>query len=359
MSALQESASEEKKTAEHPGDSTLFSGVNWLGDSIMTMPAIREFRRRHPAGMLAMLSKPALIPLWKMSPAIDIVIELRPGPDGAFRASTAVRREGFERAFVMTQSFRSALVPFLAGVPARIGMPGHFRDWMLTAVVSPSAVESRRHQMFEYFDLLNVSSDDSGPPLLAMPQGVEASCRQRIERLLPRDGKAPLVGVLPGAAHGPSKCWPGDYFREVVIRLTKDHGCRIALFGSARETVVCASIACGVEGCAVDFSGKTSLQELAAMLSMCDVVIANDSGGMHLAAAVNTPVVAVFGLTDPGKTGPIGRGHRILAAERVPRSRDLTPDSKEARDALLSVKPGAVLQAALDLLGHRASSGRS
>jgi ADP-heptose:LPS heptosyltransferase len=102
---------------------------------------------------------------------------------------------------------------------------------------------------------------------------------------------------------------------------------------------------------AVDLSGKTSLPELAAMLSLCNVVLANDSGGMHLAAIVGTPVVAVFGLTDPAKTAPLGRGHRILAAELAHRSRDLAPDSRDAREALLSIRPDAVFQAAMDILG--------
>lgn len=355
MPASPESASGKEKTAERAGDPTLFSGVNWLGDSVMTMPAIHEFRLRHPADLTIMLSKPSFVPLWRMNPDIDLVVDLNPSPVGTVQAAAAIRRMRCKRAYVLTQSFRSALVPFLAGIPSRTGMPGHFRDWMLTKVINPPMSESRRHQVFEYFDLLGIS-DPPEPKItsLAIPDSVSAPCRQRMASLLPDSGGRPLVGIFPGAAHGPSKCWPSDHFKEVAQRLVKRHGCRAAVFGSGKEAVACASIAAGMEDSAVDLSGKTSIPELAAMLSLCDVVIANDSGGMHLAAGVGRPVVAVFGITDPAKTGPLGRGHRILAAELVNRSRDLSPDSQDARDALLSILPEAVLDAALDILGDRA-----
>lgn len=354
MHASREFASERKKTVNHRGEATLLSGVNWLGDSVMTMPAIRGFRRSHPGCHIAMLSKPSLAPLWQMHPAIDLIIELQPWPDGAWQAAMTARQEHFERSFVMTQSFRSALVPFLARIPSRIGMPGHFRDWMLTEVVNPNASEGRQHQVFEYFDLLGVDpAADTESAHLVIPETVSASCRKRMDAMMPGASRLPLVGMLPGAAHGPSKCWPGDYFKKVAHELGRQHGCRIAVFGSPREVPVCASIASGMEHCITDFSGKTSLQELAAMLSFCDVVVANDSGGMHLAAVVGTPVVGIFGITDPGKTGPLGHGHRILAADSVSRSRDLAPDSKDAREAMFSIPPGTVLQAALDILKER------
>ncbi|MEI6808758.1 MAG: glycosyltransferase family 9 protein, partial [bacterium] len=158
MPVSRESASGNKKLIEDACGSTLFSGVNWLGDSVMTMPAIQEFKRRHPACLTAMLSKPSLTALWKMNPNIDMVIELHPGTTGVIRAAMAVKQAGFERAYVLTQSFRSALVPFLARIPSRTGMPGHHRDWMLTAVIRPVETETRRHQMFEYFDLLGIDN---------------------------------------------------------------------------------------------------------------------------------------------------------------------------------------------------------
>lgn len=354
MPASREFASGNRKLVEGTGGSTLFSGVNWLGDSVMTMPAIQEFKRRNPACPTAMLSKPSLTALWKMNPHIDTVIELHPGPTGAASAALAVRRAGFERAYVLTQSFRSALVPFLARVPSRTGMPGHNRDWMLTAVVRPVETETRRHQMFEYFDLLGIG----GPAMpdtqsIVIPSGVLAACRQKLAELLPAGHGRPIVGILPGAAHGSAKRWPVDFFKQVTEQLVNHHGCRAIVFGSENEAHACSLITAGITESAVDLSGKTSIPELAAMLQQCTVVIANDSGGMHLAAIVNTPVVAIFGLTDPAKTGPLGLGHRIIAADRTDRSRDLEPDSQVAKEALLSVRPETVLAAALDILENR------
>ncbi|MEI6217652.1 MAG: lipopolysaccharide heptosyltransferase II [bacterium] len=331
---------------------TLFSGVNWLGDSIMTMPAIHEFKRRHPANTLTMLTKPSLTLLWRLNPDIDRVVELHPGPLGAARASIEIRKMRVARAFVLTQSFRSALVPFLARIPERTGMPGHFRDWMLTGIVKPDGKEARKHQMFEYFDLLGLA-DSAKPsiPSIRIPDELTESCKKRLFGSFPNGNVGSIAGMLPGAAHGPSKCWPAGNFREVARRLTDRPGCKVAVFGSQGESAACAAIAADMEGKVVDLSGKTSIPELAAMLALCNVVLANDSGGMHLAAMVGTPVVAIFGLTDPSKTGPLGQQHRILAADLAHRSRDVAPDCQAATAALLSIRTETVFQAILDILG--------
>ena len=205
--------------------------------------------------------------------------------------------------------------------------------------------------MFEYFDLLGL--DAPAKPNIAslvIPDGVAAACRQRMAGHLPDIKNGPVIGMLPGAAHGPSKCWPVGNFLKVARDLIERHACSVILLGSKHEVGTCAEITAGASGPIADFSGKTSLQELAAMLSYCDVVITNDSGGMHLSAAVGTPVVAIFGITDPRITGPLGHGHRILSAATASRSRDLAPDSHEARNALRSILPEVVLAAVKEVL---------
>jgi len=332
---------------------TLISGVNWLGDSVMTMPAIHELKRRQPSIRIAMLVKPSLASLWKLNSDVDHVIELSEGLPGAIRTARTIRQMKCGRAFVLTQSFRSALVPFLAGVPVRTGMPGHFRDWMLTEVVRPVPTETRYHQMFEYFDLMNIH-DVSMPslPTLPLPKELQASCRKTITVHLPDVDCQRLIGMLPGAAHGPSKRWPASYFAQVAGKLASEYRCKIAVFGSNSEKDACSMVSAAAGKSGVDFSGRTSLPELATMLSLCRTVVANDSGGMHLSALVRTPVVAIFGLTDPAKTGPIGTGHCIVTAKEPIQDRDLRPESPEATVALNTIDPEIVLQAVLDILAR-------
>ena len=334
------------------GGSVLFAGVNWLGDAVMTAPAVREFRRRRPAGRFTMLVKPHLAPFWRMIRDIDDIMELRSWPAGVVRAAAGVRRERFEHAYCLTQSFRSAIVPFLAGIPRRTGMPGHFRDWLLTEVVKPGSSPGRRHQAFEYYDLLGMG-DVSAPamPQLQIPGDLLARCGENIQSLFPGRRDGPLVGIFPGAAHGPSKRWPASRFGEVAKRLESVHGCRVVFFGAAGERQACSeAVAAANSGTIADLCGRTSLPELAAMLSLCGAVLANDSGGMHLAAMAGAPVVAIFGITDPEKTGPIGPRHRVIAAERARRGRDLKPDSREAVEALLRVRSDDVFRAVMDAM---------
>jgi len=331
---------------------TLLSGVNWLGDSVMTMPAIHELKRRQPSTRIAMLSKPSMKQLWRMNQDIDCVIELPEGLAGTMIAARSVRRMQCGKAYVLTQSFRSAFVPFMAGVPARTGMPGHFRDWMLTSVVRPVPTETRYHQVYEYFDLMDMR-DITTPtlPTLNIPPELTATCLKMIADHMPGADHRRLIGILPGAAHGPSKRWPSEHFAQVAASLAMEHHCHVAVLGSRQEKDACSLVAAAAGKSGVDFSGKTSLAELATMLSLCRTVIANDSGGMHLSTLVRTPVVAIFGLTDPAKTGPIGIGHRVVAARAVSQSRDIAAESNDASRALGTVEPDRVLQAAVDILG--------
>ena len=158
------------------------------------------------------------------------------------------------------------------------------------------------------------------------------------------------MGLLPGAARGPSKQWPPDHFIAVGRQLAARPGCRIVVFGARDEASLCRAVAEGIGPAAITLGGETTLSELAALLGLCRVVVANDSGGMHLAAAAGARVVAVYGLTDPAKTGPIGHGHRIVCAEGRPRSRDIRRNSREAKDALASIRPDRVLEAVMELL---------
>ena len=330
-------------------DNVLICGVNWLGDSIMSMPAIQPFKRQNPSCRITMLVKSKLVPIWAMHSALDDVIELRGNSVGTLTTAGVVKNHGFDRAFVFANSFRSVLIPFLARVPVRTGMPGHQRIWMLTHVIRPCAGVDSRHQSWEYADILGLG-DDCGKldiPCLSVPQTVVEKSRECAGGIKGEN----WVGLIPGAAYGPSKCWPAEHFIEAGRSLVRRGKFGIIVFGTEDEKDLCSKVAEGIGDGALNLAGKTSLPELAALLGLCRVVITNDSGGMHLAAAVGTKVVAIFGLTDPARTGPLGSGHRIMLKEGIRRSRDIKRDSPEAREWLRSIGPEKVVQAAIELLG--------
>ncbi len=325
----------------------LICGVNWIGDTIMTMPAIQAFRRLNPSARIVMLVKPAMRPLWKLHDAPDTIMTLESGAIGAWRTATRLREhEPFDRAYVLPHSFRSALVPWLARISERIGMPGHFRDAMLTRVIRPAVGPECVHQAYEYVHLL--TPDDVKAPLDAPRLCIPSSVTESVNTLL--DGiHGPKVALIPGAARGPSKQWPPDHFIALGRQLSKEQSHDILVLGGPNEIALCDGVARAIGARARSLAGRASFTDWVGLLAASEVVVANDSGGMHVAAAVGTPVVALYGLTDPAKTGPLTGRARVV--QRVaPRGRDVARDAHEARAALAAITPDEVYRATVDLL---------
>jgi len=328
----------------------LISGVNWLGDCCMTMPALQLLKHKHPEARLTMLAKAKMIPLWEMQPAISETIALQCSPPGTFATAWILRKHRFDAVYICPNSVRSALIPFLAGIPKRVGVAGHRRRALLTDLVDTDGQEEdRQHQMWEYVRLLQLEAHvaEMTPPALRIPP----QCLDDIRTRLNITANTPWIGMLPGAARGPSKQWPAEHFVDAAKALQAETGGHVVLLGTASEEPLCRSIADAIGDGAYSLAGRTTMQELAATLSMCRCVICNDSGGMHLAAATGARVVALFGLTDPGKTGPIGHGHQLIMADQVDqRSRDIKRVSMEAAQALRSIPPARGIDAALAIL---------
>ncbi len=327
----------------------LICGTNWLGDSIMSMPAVQMLKERESDCCITMLVKPWLEPLWAMHASVDRVLTIKTGMFGTISAGQMVEYEKFDKAFIFPNSFRSVLIPFLGHVPVRMGMAGHHRAWMLTDIVGLVEDNEHNHQMWEYVRIVSGRQAAASPdvPRLAVPPSVTRDIMKRLNIM--HDDR--LVGIIPGSAYGPAKRWPSEYFADVGRQLLSENkSCHVAVLGAEKERCLCAEVADGIGERAVNFAGETSIKEMAALLSLCSVVVSNDSGGMHLAAAVGTKVVAVFGITDPFKTGPIGSGHKIISQKDVSRSRDIARDSREADDCLRSIKPDRVISAIMEVL---------
>ncbi len=326
---------------------TLIIGTNWLGDCVMAMPALQSYYRRHPGTRLIMVTRPNLAALWEMHPMLSAV-RVCSGTLPAIRhLARELRSEKIETAYVWPKSFRSALLPWLAGIPQRYGLPGHSRDWMLTSVVYPPQNALKKHQAYEYLALMGDPTDQIEPPALQAPRELTKHWRM----LLLKTGSAHWIALLPGAAFGPAKQWPADYFIAAGLRLQKELSAGILVLGSAAERELCEKVATGIGASAMNLAGQTSLSDLASILSLCRLAITNDSGGMHLATAMNVPVVAVFGVTDPETTGPLGA--RVIVLQDSPyRARDFKPYLSEAAAVLKAVKPAQAVEAARAILAH-------
>ena len=330
----------------------LICGVNWLGDACMSMPALQLYYEQNNAPRITMLTKAVLKPLWEMHPAVSDTITLETTTAGMFRTSRLVKNKKFNSAYILPNSWRSALIPFMAHIPNRIGQTGHHRQLLLTETTQPAP--ERYHQQWEYAAILKLQERDSLPsPSLSVP----ADAMQSIAKMLPTEDKSPLIGILPGAARGPSKQWPAEHYIAAAKIVIKSCPARFAVMGTKAEAPLCECIAAAIGNNTVSIAGRTSLQELIATLSCCDTVLCNDSGGMHLAASTGTPVVAIYGITDAEKTGPLGEGHRIIQARGVEVSRSIPRNSPEARAALKSISSQEVAAAALAVIEDKEDKG--
>ena len=178
---------------------------------------------------------------------------------------------------------------------------------------------------------MNISSD--------APQGVKD---------LPR----PLIGLIPGAARGPSKRWPVEHFATLALLLASQKNASLVLFGTEQEKILCDEIFARVPKNALNLAGQTNLETWAASLRHCDAVVCNDSGGMHLASALGIPLIAIYGMTDPSKTGPLGSKAKVIQ-DSLARSRDIAEHSHEAEKSLAAIRPERVYEAVQECLNAR------
>ncbi len=328
----------------------LIVGVNWLGDSIMSMPAIEVLKKENPDFEIAIAAKEKLVDLWKLFPCCAEVLAIEEGGGGTLETSKAIRAHSFDRAYVFPNSFRSALLPFMASVPRRIGMAGHARKAMLNEVTLPLSEDAgMRHQAWEYADILGVKPD-AFPflPALTIPD----QAREKADALL-RGQKGMRLALIPGAAFGDAKRWPAEHFCEVGARAARELGVSVIVLGAPSEAAICRQIADEIGPSAISVAGKTDLAAMAALLQRCEAAVSNDCGGMHVAAAMGVKIVAVFGVTDPEKTGPLGEGHRIVRATGCEGARDISREARKvARERLASIDPERVFNELQSIILH-------
>lgn len=329
--------------------------TNWVGDAVMNTPAVLAVRKAFPDSRITVLAKKWVAEVFEGNPNVDSVITLTKedlaSPSGPWHLGRRLKSEAIHRAYILPNSFSSALSVFLAGIPERIGYALQLRSLLLTQPVRATRELLSCHQVFYYLGLVpetQLTPEECHPRLY--PKDKE---RADAKRLLEAEGvtaKETLIGIGPGAVYGSAKRYPPERFAAVIKALAKEGTRRFALFGSASEQAIAQEVADRSGVRCINLAGRTTLRELIALLEQCHLFLTNDSGAMHVAAALQVPIVAVFGSTNPDTTAPYGEGH-ILIRHSVSCSPCLKRECPTDFRCMLDISPEEVAAACEKQLG--------
>jgi heptosyltransferase-2 len=295
----------------------LIRSVNWIGDAILTTPAVSSIRKNFPQATISILAKPWVSEIFKRNPDIDeIILYEGSGLGKRVRLIKGLRDKGFDLAVLFQNAFEAALISFLSGIPIRLGYSTDGRGFLLKPSLPVKAETLKRHHLEYYLYLLK----EAGLKVEECPLVLNINEMERswaINFLKDRGWKEGdiLIGINPGATYGSAKRWYPERFASLTDRLMKE-GLKVIIFGGPGENAIVEEIKdhsrFTVHGSRLIAAGKTTVRELASLIERCSVFVSNDTGPMHMAAALKVSVVALFGSTDPNATGPIGEGHKII-----------------------------------------------
>jgi heptosyltransferase-2 len=302
----------------------LIKAVNWLGDLVMSLPTMRAMRRAFPDAHLAILIREELASFFDGASWVDEVIAYSAAPysianvfrglNDRRRIVSQIRAGHFDLAVLMPNSFESALWVTAEGIPHRAGFVGDARGAMLTHKAPARTDALEGHQVHYWLAMIRETLGIEGDPndIAILPSAKNVAAIHEWLATNRRRPDAPLIAIAPAAAYGPAKEWPAPKFAVVVDELSNSIGAECVLVGAPSERAKCEEVASLSSGGAIVSAGQTSVGELIALLSMAAAFVGNDSGAMHLAGALGIPAVAIFGSTNPERTGPPGKNSRVI-----------------------------------------------
>jgi len=335
----------------------LVRATNWIGDAVMSLPALRLVRTRFPSARISVLARPWVLDLYTREHFADHIVPYTCQTfSEKLTLSRSLRYQGFDSAILFQNAFEAAAIAFAAGIPERIGYARDGRSLLLTrAIPVPAPQDIPQHQRFYYLELLRRAGLTDGLPLPDEPIRLEGAgdAREEGAPLLAKAGlHGPVLGVSPGAAYGGAKRWLPERFAEAAVTVAGAAGRAVAIFGSQAERGLCEQVrqAVAVRGIEVhNFAGETALAQFISLAAACDVFLTNDSGAMHIASALGVPTVAIFGATDDIATGPSGPLARVVR-HSVECSPCLLRECPIDHRCMTGVTAGEVAQTALNLL---------
>ena len=279
----------------------LIRSSNWLGDAVMSVPAVRAIKNGRPDAQVTIAAPAKIAPMWKLIPKVDAIISL-PNASLLPVLSLLKRRPAFDVAILFPNSLRVALESWLSRIPRRIGYHGHWRRWLLNQTVS----ETRKpvppeHHSLRFLRIARECGAETSTILDSTSDIQTAVAHQPLK-----------IGLSPGAEYGPAKRWLPERFAEAATKISAQSSAQWILFGTKNDAAIGDQIAAAIGDHCVNRIGRTTLDQLINELRECRLLLTNDTGTMHLAALLGVPVVAIFGSTEPRLTGPLGNGHIVL-----------------------------------------------
>lgn len=300
-------------------DQILLVAVNWLGDLVLTLPALSAVRRRFPRASLSILVRRDLASFFDGALWPGEVIPFERGGRSMslrllLRTAALLRARRFDLAVLLPNNFESALLAALARIPCRAGFSRDGRGWLLTHRARATREVLELHQASYFLSMLEgtlgIPAEPVDGSLVASPERREAM-RGWLQTQRRRPG-GKLVALAAGASYGPAKQWPADHYSDLIDLLSEHYDAECVLVGAKEERALCERVAAGSRAGALVAAGETDIGEAMALLSVCDAFVGNDSGSMHLAGALGVPTVGLFGSTDPKRTGPLGPRARTI-----------------------------------------------
>lgn len=343
---------------------------NWIGDAVMSLPALRGLRRVLPLAEITLAGRPWVMdvfPVQELRCGIiryDTTREHR-GVRGRWRMGSELRAGKFDAALLFQNAFDAAMIARIAGIPIRAGYARHGRGPLLTHSVSvPQPGETPPHETFYYLELLRrlgliAALPETEENRLRLTDPDRGAAKQHLREVVCRQipgeagaraaGAKLLVGIGAGASFGTAKRWPAERFAQFAASLSRDIGAAAVFFGSSEERALVESLLPKAGDAAVSLAGKTSLQDFIRLVPGCDLYVTNDTGTMHVAAALGVPTLAIFGPTDEHGTRPLGPSVKVITGEAECRPCKLRHCPIDHR-CMTSISVETLLQAAYESL---------
>jgi heptosyltransferase II len=289
----------------------LVRSPNWVGDAVMSLPVLSSLRQLFPQARIAVLAARRVAPIFEGHPQVAEVIPY-PYGRGKWQVLWGLRGR-FDLALALPNSLESALGLWLVGVPVRVGYRADARRPFLNVAVTGRRNLSGLHTVYYFLGLLAALGEFSTfvPPTLHL-EGHESAAAKEVLAAASLNGAGPWVGLSPGAAYGPAKRWPPEQMAALGAQLYQEFEARLVLLGGAEERPEADQIKQTLKYPVLDLVGRTDLRQALALLSRLNLLVTNDSGLMHAAAALRVPLVAIFGSTDPLATGPFSSRATVL-----------------------------------------------
>jgi heptosyltransferase II len=302
----------------------LVRSSNWLGDAVMSVPAVRAIKNGRPDVHVTIAAPDKIAAMWSLIPEVDAIVSL---PDSSLVSVVRLLRKQirFDVAILFPNSLRVVLESWLSGIVHRVGYRGHWRSWLVNQIIrEPRKPRPLEHHSLRFLRIARecgaeTEKTSNVQPASAVGDGLRRSERPTLNVQLSDSNRLSIInhqplkiGLCPGAEYGPAKRWLPERFAEAAAKISAQSSAQWILFGTKNDAAIGEQIAAAIGDHCVNRIGQTTLDQLIAELQQCRLLLTNDTGTMHLATLLGVPVVAIFGSTEPRLTGPLGNGHVVL-----------------------------------------------